>query len=181
MKGLRTIPICLCLLIASPSKSQDFSTLIVLCDSLFQIGLKERMIPGGAISLVRSNSILFTKGYGYADWSNKSPVSVERTLFQIGSIGKILTAMSLLRLAGQGKLDINSDIRIYLDDFPLDQSFQSPITVKHLLTHTAGFDDRVIGYAAKTKQEIQPLEQHLKERMPGRFQEAGKSISYSNL
>ncbi|TDI78759.1 MAG: hypothetical protein E2O79_11240 [Caldithrix sp.] len=182
MKELRTMPICLCLLllIASPLKSQDFSTLSDLCDSLFQIGLKERMIPGGAISLVRSNNILFAKGYGYADWSNKRPVSVERTLFQIGSIGKILTAMSLLRLVEQGKLDLNSDIRIYLDDFPLDQSFQSPITVKHLLTHIAGFDDRVIGYAAKTKQGIQPLEQHLKERMPGRFQEAGKSISYSN-
>ena len=152
MKRLRTIPICLCLLIASPSQSQDFSTVSVLCDSLFQIGLKERMIPGGAISIVRSNNILFAKGYGNADWSNNRPVSVEKTLFQIGSIGKILTAMSILRLVEQGKLDLSSDIRIYLDDFPLDESFQSPVTVKHLLTHTAGFEDRVIGYAAKTKQ-----------------------------
>jgi CubicO group peptidase (beta-lactamase class C family) len=138
------------------------------------------MIPGGAISIVRSGSILFVKGFGYADYSNIRPVDVESTLFQIGSVGKILTAMSVLRLAEQGKLDLNRDIKIYLDDFPLDESFQSPITVKHLLTHTAGFDDRVIGYAAKTKQGIKPLEQHLKERMPGCFQEAGKSVSYSN-
>ena len=152
MKRLRTIPICLCLLIASPSQSQDFSTGSVLCDSLFQIGLKERMIPGVAISIARSNNILFAKGYGNADWSNNRPVSVEKTLFQIGSIGKILTAMSILRLVEQGKLDLSSDIRIYLDDIPLDESFQNPVTVKHLLTHTAGFEDRVIGYAAKTKQ-----------------------------
>ena len=180
MNGLRTIPICLCLLIASPSESQDFSALSVLCDSLFQIGIKERMIPGGAISLVRGNTILIAKGYGYADWSNKRPVSLERTLFQIGSVGKIITAMSVLHLVEQGKLDLNNDIRIYLDDFPFDESFQSPISVKHLLTHTAGFEDRVIGYAAQTKQGIEPLRQHLKERLPGRFQEAGQSISYSN-
>ena len=180
MKALRAILICFCFLMASLTSAQDVSEIEVLADSLFQIGLNDKMIPGGAISVVSNNRILFAKGYGYSDWNNKIPVSGKKTLFQMGSIGKILTAMSVLRLAEQGRLDMDNDIRDYWDDFSLDENFQSLINLKQLLTHSAGFDDRVIGYAVKTKEEIKPLKRHLEERMPRRFQEAGSSISYSN-
>jgi CubicO group peptidase (beta-lactamase class C family) len=150
------------------------------CDSLFQFGLNEKQMPGGAVAVVENNRVLFTKSYGFADWEKQSLAHPDTTLFQIGSVGKLLTVIAVLQQVDQGKLELDNDVRAYLDDFPLDQKFSSPITLRHLLTHSAGFDDRVIGYAARTKAEFQSLETHLRARMPRRFQDSGISINYSN-
>lgn len=161
-------------------RAQELSNIAAFCDSVFQTGLDEQLMPGGAVAIVAGDRILFAKGYGYADLKNKRRVDVDSTLFQIGSVGKILTAAAVLQLTEQGKLNLDRDIRTYLNDFTLDSTFRSTITLRSLLTHSAGFDERVIGYAAKMQEEIEPLKEHLRNRMPARFQETGVSISYSN-
>lgn len=149
-------------------------------DSVFTKGIEQQLTPGGLLVIARADSILFSKGYGYADVDNKIPVDAEKTLFQLGSIGKIFTAIAALQMAEQGKLDLNHDINQYLDTWKINNPYNTPLTLTHLLTHSGGFDERVIGYMAKRNDAIEPLNQHLSQRMPSLYQAPGKEINYSN-
>jgi len=82
----------------------------------------------------------WVKGYGWADLSEKRPVT-EKTLFQAASISKSLNGVGLLKLVQDGKLDLSTDINQYLTswEFPYDSvSRGKPITLAALLSHTAG-------------------------------------------
>lgn len=180
MRRIISLSFALLLCIAPNIIAQSLPNLSTFCDSLFQVGLDEKQLPGGAVTVVENGHVLFTKAYGFADSEKQIRVDANVTLFQIGSVGKLLTAIAVLQQIEQGRLQLDHDVRDYLGDFPLDNRFTSKITLRHLLTHAAGFDDRVIGYAARTKDELQTLEAHLRDRMPQRFQDAGVSINYSN-
>src|SRR5215211_421034 len=98
-------------------------------------------IAGAAVSVVKDGELFFAKGYGYADLENKIPVDPEQTIFRIGSVGKLFTWTAVMQLVEQGKLDLDEDINDYLD-FRIPDTYPQPITLKHLLTHTAGFETR---------------------------------------
>ena len=107
--------------------------------------LQERMayhkIPGVSISVIRNYKLEWARGYGWADTSDKRPVTNE-TLFQAASISKSLNAVGVLKLVKNKKLDLTKDINSYLTSwkFPYDTSktHNVPITLTHLLSHTAG-------------------------------------------
>ena len=96
--------------------------------------MAERRIPGLALVVVREGVTVFIKGYGVGDVENSVPVTTE-TVFDISSITKTFTASAIMRLADSGKLDIDRPVREYLPDAP--ESWTG-MTVRHLLTHTAG-------------------------------------------
>ncbi len=183
MKFQSLILNCLIILVCSFSSlnARDDGRIAHIADSLFNVGLTEKMLPGGIVSVVRNDTILFSKGYGLANVENNIPVNAGQTLFQIGSVGKVLTAMAVLKLVESGALNPDADIREYLTGLSLTASFQSPVTLRHLLTHTAGINEQVIGYAARSAADVKPLEKYLEENFPGFFQSPGKSISYSNI
>ncbi len=91
---------------------------------------------GLSISLTDRRQTLFTAGVGYADLAARSP-ALTGTTFQIGSIGKSFTALALLQLVQAGRLDLNAPISTHLPWFALPSRF-GPITLRHLLSHTAG-------------------------------------------
>lgn len=107
--------------------------------------LLERMayhkVHGVSIAVIRNYKLEWARGYGYADTSDKRQVT-SFTLFQAASISKSLNAMGALKLADRKKLDLQKDINSYLTSwkFPYDtaKSGKLPITVTHLLSHTAG-------------------------------------------
>src|SRR3989442_12252020 len=70
-------------------------------ESLFDPVVAEQMtklhIPGAAIAVVKDGKILFTKGYGYADIEKKTPVVSDKTIFRIGSITKVFTAIAVMQ------------------------------------------------------------------------------------
>lgn len=106
--------------------------------------IQERMamykIKGLSIAVIHNYKIVWAKGYGWADEGEKRPVTPE-TLFEPGSISKTLNAVGVLKLAQDGKLDLNQDINTYLRSwkFPYDSvSKGKKITVANLLSHTAG-------------------------------------------
>ena len=81
----------------------------------------------------------YTGGNGVTSMENPLPVTNE-TIFQIGSISKTVTATLIQRLAEQGKLDLDARVRNYLPDFRVrDESVAEQVTVRHLLTHVAGW------------------------------------------
>lgn len=169
------------LLFLSTLNARDDNRIVHIADSLFEVGLTEKMLPGGIVSVVRDDNILLAKGYGLADVENNISVNAGQTLFQIGSVGKVLTAMAVLKLVESDVLRLDADIREYLTDLSLTASLQYPVTLQHLLTHTAGINEQVIGYATRSAADLKTLEVFLEESFPGFFQTPGKSISYSNI
>jgi len=92
--------------------------------------------PGIAIGLTHREQILHVGSYGFSNLEAKLPVT-PHTLFQIGSISKSFTSSILLQLQEQGLLDINDPVTKYLPWFEI-QSKYDPITLRHLMSHTAG-------------------------------------------
>ena len=99
--------------------------------------MQSRKIPGLAIAIVRSGKIEILKTYGFANLEHRVPVKPE-TIFQSGSIGKQFTAAAVMILVQEGKISLEETITKY---FPEAPATWKDITVRHLLTHTAGTGD----------------------------------------
>ena len=137
-------------------------------------------IPGVCVSIVKDGKLIFSKGYGYSDVDSLIPVTSDSTLFRIGSISKIFVWTSVMQLVEQGKLDLHSDVNIYLDDFSIPPTFAEPVTLAHLLTHTPGFEEQELGVFVMDSSEIAPLGEYLADNIPARVRPPGELSSYSN-
>lgn len=97
-------------------------------------------VKGMSIAVIHDYKIEWAKGYGWADESEKRPVTTE-TLFEPGSISKTLNALGILKLAQEKRVDLDADINNYLTSwkFPYDSlSKGKKITLAQLLSHNAG-------------------------------------------
>jgi D-alanyl-D-alanine carboxypeptidase len=92
--------------------------------------------PGLALAITDRERTLRVATYGFADLAARTPVTPD-TLFEIGSIGKSFTSLALLREYEAGNLDLQAPVARYLPWFEVRSAFP-PITVHHLLSHTAG-------------------------------------------
>lgn len=159
---------------------QDTVALRAFIDGVMRTHLRDKHIAGATISIVKDGKVLLAKGYGFTDEKKQVPVRADSTLFRIGSISKMFTWFSVMQLVSQGKLDLQADINTYLKDFKIPATYPEPITLKHLMTHTPGFEDLVIGLFAKDSTGIKPLGQLLAGQIPDRVRPPGTFASYSN-
>lgn len=143
--------------------------------------LNECNIVGLGVSLVKDNRMLFSRGYGLADIENEIPYDAEKTLFDAASVSKSLTASAVMQLVEQGKIDLYVDVNAYLGDFKIPDTFPEPITMHHLLTHTAGFEDAITLNATDLEGNLRSYEEILKNCLPARIWKPGEVISYSNF
>src|SRR5215203_3812468 len=141
--------------------------------------MEKHHIAGAAVSVVKDGKLFFAKGYGYADLKNDIPVDPERTNFRTGSIAKPFTWTAVMQLAEQGKLDLNADINSYLD-FRIPDTYPQPITLKNLMTHTSGFEDRNYERLAKDPNDLMPPREWLISHMPARVSPPGDVAAYSD-
>jgi len=97
------------------------------------------MINGLSIAIFTKDDMILEKAYGYADMVAGIPVDSD-TVFEWGSVTKLLVYVSAMQLYEQGKLDFHADIFSYIpgDYFP---NIIYPTTTFNLMHHTAGFDD----------------------------------------
>ena len=154
----------------------DFETFL---DALIPSQLRNRNIAGAVVSVVKDGQVLFQKGYGYADFEAKKPVLPEQTLFRPGSISKLFTATAVMQLVEKGKLDLDRDVNDYLD-FAIPKTYPEPVTLRQLLTHTAGFEETLKNLFVAHENEIKPLRTYLLNQIPARIFPPGKVPSYSN-
>ena len=148
-------------------------------DQLFGEELKEDHIAGAAVSVVKDGKLFFSKGYGYADLENGIPVDPEQTIFSIGSIGKLFTWTAVMQLVEQGKLDLDADVNTYLD-FRIPDTYPQPITLKHLMTHTSGFEEKWVGSLVSDANNVKPAGEWLASHLAARVRPPGDSAAYSN-
>ncbi|HEU5325158.1 MAG TPA: serine hydrolase domain-containing protein [Candidatus Limnocylindria bacterium] len=97
---------------------------------------------GLAVGVVSDGGLACFAGHGLADIASGTPVTKD-TVFRIGSITKTLTGVAVMQLWEQGLLDLDAPVNRYLRAFPLvaDREDWRHVTVRHLLTHTAGVPD----------------------------------------
>jgi CubicO group peptidase (beta-lactamase class C family) len=137
--------------------------------------MKKQKIPGLALAIIQNNHLIYGQGYGYSNIEHKVPVKLE-TMFQSGSMGKQFIAMAIMILVEREEIDLDTPIKEYIEDVPKEWKH---ITVRHLLTHTAGMGDYPddFNYHEDTTEEDMF---ELIKTIPLDFK-PGKQYSYSNL
>ncbi len=153
---------------------------INVIDSIVPIAMQDYYVPGGAVSVIYGNEILYTKGFGYRDMALKKEVSKDETVFRMASISKVFTTVAVLQLVDKGLLNLDENIEAYLDDVNLSNPFKTKVTLRHLISHTAGFDKRNVLRRRLTSDELPTLKEHLKKRLPKIVHPPGEVITYSN-
>jgi len=148
-------------------------------DGLLPYALQRGDIAGAVVSVVKDGEVLLLKGYGVSDVATADPVDPDATLFRPGSISKMFTASAVMQLVEAGKLQLDRDVNDYLD-FDIPASFDQPITLRHLLTHTAGFEDVFKNVLLDRADDTPTLEAYVKRALPRRVFAPGSTVAYSN-
>jgi CubicO group peptidase (beta-lactamase class C family) len=146
-------------------------------DGLMAAHMTDHEVLGATVAIVRDGALLFSKGYGFADADLRTPVDPATTLFRIGSVTKSFTWVAVLQLRDEGLLDLDRSVNDYLD-FQIPDTYDQPITLRHILTHTPGFEDRVFGLFGETG--ALGRGEWLSRNMPARVRPPGTLPSYSN-
>ncbi|GAB2582942.1 hypothetical protein GCM10027066_25450 [Dyella jejuensis] len=147
-------------------------------DGLMPFALRRSDIAGGVVVVVKDGSVLFAKGYGYADLAQRTPVSPQATLFRPGSTSKLFTWTAVMQLVEQGRLNLDRDINDYLD-FKIPPYQGKPITLRNLMTHTPGFEDEARDLLPASIADVD-LQRYLKTHIPARIFPPGEIVAYSN-
>ena len=85
-----------------------------------------------------------------------------------------------MQLVERGRLDLHADVNQYLTAIRIPATFPEQVTLAHLLTHTAGFEDRKFGFYARNAAELMPLGTFLAIHMPARIFPPGEVSASSN-
>ena len=120
---------------AAPSVGAQARTPATVVDSIF--GLFGETTPGAAVAVVLDGEIVLRAGYGTADLEHGVPIGPE-TVFDIASVSKQFTGMAIATLVEEGRIDLDREVRSYLEELP---DFGSSLTVRHLVHHTSGIRD----------------------------------------
>lgn len=140
-------------------------------------------VAGAAVSVVQGGQVTLKKGYGFADLDPRKPVDPDRTLFRIGSISKTFTWILAMNEVEKGRMDLNRPINGYLPERVRirDEGYRRDVTLRHLMAHTPGFEDRALGQLfERDAGRVRPLDLYLRQERPKRVRAAGVLSSYSN-
>ncbi len=164
--------------LSGPTDLGEFEAFL---DAYLAEQMKAHHIPGVVFTLVKDGHIFFSKGYGYADLERQTPIDPNQTVLTTASLGKAFTAVGALQLFERGLIELNEDVRPYLTDLQLKTNFDEPLTLANLLTHTDGFETRLIGVFARTKDDFLPLEKLLENYSPNQIYAPGQYLTYGDF
>ena len=160
---------------AAPAESADLDARI---DKIF----KSRSTVGGMVLAVKDGKTVYQRCYGYADFPSRDSVTPQ-TYFKIASVSKLVTAVSVMKLVEDGRLDLDANLGDVLGGgsyFAANPLFpETPLTTRHLMTHTSSIS-QMGGYS-----KLRPLSLMLdvKNRREMDFEqfEPGTKYHYSNF
>jgi len=125
--------------LASPLQAADPDFAII--DKFVESEMQSQRIPGLALGIVQGDQIVYLKGFGVADPSGRAVTP--QTPFIIGSLSKSFTALAIMQLAEEGKVDLDAPVQHYLPWFRVaDGTASAEITVRHLLYQTSGLSTK---------------------------------------
>lgn len=148
-------------------------------DGFIPYALHSGDVAGAEIVVVKDGQILTARGYGFADVAKRIPVDPARTLFRPGSVSKLFAWTAVMQQVEAGKLDLDTDVNRYLD-FRIPPRNGKPVTLRNLMTHTAGFEETSKDVMFYDRRNLRPLGVYLKARLPRRIYDPGTTPAYSN-
>ncbi len=149
-------------------------------------------IGSAALVLVHGGKIAAEHGFGVANADTQAPVKPDQTLYLLASVSKAVTAWGVMKLVEDGKLGIDEPVMRHLKRwrFPGSETYRDKVTVRHLLSHTAGIDDGLSASSFLPGETVQTLEESLIQTKdtntgdprPGVtvVREPGSAMSYSS-
>jgi CubicO group peptidase (beta-lactamase class C family) len=144
--------------------------------------MEKYKVPGALFVMLKNEKVVISKGYGYADLENKIPVSADTTLVRAYAVSNPFTACAVMLLSQEGQIELDADANQYLNNFTINNKFEQPVTIRHLLTHTAGFvDTGEETLLARGEIRDMTLENYLKKYLPPVTSEPGTVMQYSNF
>lgn len=150
-------------------------------DGLVAAQFNDYDLAGMTFVMVQDQQISLLKGYGLADLASSTPVDPATSLFRPGSVSKLFTWTAVMQLVEQGKLDLNTPVQTYVDQFEIPNEMGEPITLAHILSHAPGLEDGAAGYLFADKLEDNiPLAEALAKYKPVQVRAPGTSSAYSN-
>lgn len=160
----------------------DATNVAAWADRTFGEALQKHAFSGLTVSVVRDGEIIFSRGYGRADFARPDPVDPATTQFRIGSITKTFTATIIAQLIEEGRIASPDDpANRYLRDYQLPDNDGVAITLHHLLTHTAGFEDQFYFIGADEPISTHPPAPVFDSLRPAYVRPAGARVEYSNF
>jgi CubicO group peptidase (beta-lactamase class C family) len=148
-------------------------------DGYMPFALQRGDVAGAVVVVVKGGKILAKRGYGYSDVATHRPVDPDITLFRAGSVSKLMTWTAVMQQIEAGHLNIDHDVNEYLD-FKIPPFDGRPITMRNLMTHTAGFEDAFDNLIVMDPKVAPSVEEFVKHHIPARVYEPGKIPAYSN-
>ncbi len=150
----------------------------VWLDGYMPFALERGDLAGAVVVVVKDGQVLTQRGFGYADLAKRTPVDPDRTLFRPGSVSKLFTWTAVMQEVEAGRIDLDKDVNAYLD-FRIPSYRGKPVTMRQLMTHTAGFEE----HGKRTIFEDPKFRISLADYVklpPKRIYAAGTTPSYSN-
>ncbi len=121
------------------SENIEIATNLKLMEQWIEAQRVYRNLPGLSVALVHDQDLIYARGFGFSNIDDEIPATAE-TMYRVASITKSFTAIAILQLRDQGKLQLDDPIERYLPWFRIKNRFPNapPITIRHVLTHTSG-------------------------------------------
>ncbi|MBL8650856.1 MAG: serine hydrolase [Sphingopyxis sp.] len=157
----------------------DKADLEAWLDGYLPYALERGRIPGAVVVVVKDGQVVLEKGYGFADVAKRAPVLPETTLFRPGSVSKLFTWTAVMQQVELGKIDLDKDVNAYLD-FKIPAYQGKPITMRNIMTHTAGFQESVRYLISNDPKAAMTLTKQMPLALPDRVFAPGTTPAYSN-
>jgi CubicO group peptidase (beta-lactamase class C family) len=145
-----------------------------------QSEMNRQHIPGLSLMVARHGEIVFAQGFGLSNVELNVPVKPE-TVFQSGSVGKQFTATAVMMLVEEGKVSLDDPLTKFFPDAP---PAWKEVTVRELLSHTAGFTDYPKDFDMRkdwTEDELLKLIESIHLAYPPGTQWAYSNLGYATL
>lgn len=149
-------------------------------DERMRAALARRQFVGATVAITSGDGVLFSAGYGHADLGRGVRADPASTPFRSGSSNKVMTALLALQLVDEGRVDLDGSIADHLTRFRPPEPY-GPVTFRHLLTHSAGFEERFQGTLTDRElPELAPPET-IRRLWCRQLRPAGQAVQYSNF
>ncbi|MEO0435729.1 MAG: serine hydrolase domain-containing protein [Pseudomonadota bacterium] len=158
----------------------DPGELEAFLDGVIETAMQKARVVGVTLAVTQGDEIAVLKGYGFADLDAELEVDPQKTLFRIGSVSKLFTWTGLMQLREQGRVDFDVDINEYLTSLEVPEAFDQAVSLRHLFTHSAGFEERIVRLFGDEEEDMLPASAILNAELPARVRPPGVVSSYSN-
>jgi CubicO group peptidase (beta-lactamase class C family)/D-alanyl-D-alanine dipeptidase len=121
----------------SSPQAADHAAVIEALSAVIRDEVEQKQIPAFSFALVEGDRLVWAEGFGFRDAEKTQPATAD-TIYRVGSISKLFTALAIMQMAEAGKLDIDAPLQDYLPEFHVENPHDIPLTLRQMMSHQSG-------------------------------------------